>query len=116
MEIPTVYNGADIEPDCSPDFDFPPRGSITKSEASENTEKKVTVSSILFNVNEFSLFLVREFRTERTSEHAFAAQGRRRIPTSCLVSFCEKFHENYVRWYRINAFYFNGLQSIVNWN
>ncbi|XP_065223798.1 syntaxin-binding protein 5 isoform X5 [Planococcus citri] len=43
LEIPTL-SCTDVEPDCSPDFDFPPRGSITKNE-SESSEKKVIEST-----------------------------------------------------------------------
>lgn len=37
-----------MEPECSPDFDFPPRGSVTKSDTSEYSEnaKKVKLFEI----------------------------------------------------------------------
>lgn len=47
LEISSLCNGIDIETDCSPDFDFPSRGSIAKSETSENSEGKKVISFLL---------------------------------------------------------------------
>lgn len=56
LEIPTL-SCTDVEPDCSPDFDFPPRGSITKSEAADSADKKVILMIFSIFVRKNTVFL-----------------------------------------------------------